>query len=294
VFDALGPLSKQARLAALLDENAEVPLSDIATKSFWSGATKNPLVPESPPKRLRGLWIGTGIALGLTSVAVFWWLAAGSVSISPPNAKSVAPAAGSQKRPSEPVYEDLLPRDLDLMRWYHLLNREPKKIIWPADALSSINFDPARSQLNASCAELGLLSLGRVDVSSYRLRMDLHQNRWSGDVGLILGLRPDSEAPGGYRAQGLLFRMMDVPGYARRLSLRRTQMLFTPHPDGDVKGHATQIVRFHCDLTSRIVRDDRTGGSPDRDVAYSVDWRRCGRPVYSRSESGFHTGGLFG
>jgi serine/threonine protein kinase len=235
VFDALGPLSKHACLTALLDAKAEPPHSDFATQTFWSGATKYPPVPEPRPKRLRGLWIGLGVVLVLASVGVFWWLAPGAVSISPPGGKSVAPAVVEPNR-APPVFEDLHPQDLELMRWYPLLNREPKRIIWPADALSSIHFDPApRSRLNASCADLGILSFGRIAVPGYRLRMDLHQNQWRGDVGLILGLRPNTEAAGGYRAQCLLFRTMDAPRQPRRLTLRRTQMIFTPNPDGEFR-----------------------------------------------------------
>jgi serine/threonine protein kinase len=224
VIDVLGPLSKGARLAALLRPDGSLPAVEITTQTFHSGATKNPATPGTGRKWGAGSRIGLFSLIVLVGLAVLWPVAL---------ARRPNPDPPDGHLPSIPAAEARSPTlDFPANHWRPLLNDEPRKVIWPSDGLSSINFNSSLSSLNVSCSDIGVLRFGQIDVKTYRLRMDLHQNRWHGGVGIILGLRNHPDITGGFQAQGILFHNAALRDNPRRMALRRTKLVFTPRVDG--------------------------------------------------------------
>lgn len=232
VIDVLGPLSKGARLAALLQSEASPPAAENTTQTLDSGATKERAAPEPRKKQIAASWIGRSSLVVLGGLAVLWLTAqtrkpeSGQADNVPP------PASGAERLSLAAVSADQASKDLAYLRWQSLLNRDPSKVIWPPDALSLVHFDRSLGSLNARCSDIGILRLGRIDVKSFRLRMELHQNRWQGDIGIILGLRNHPDVAGGFQAQGLLFYPAPVRDDIHRMALRRTHLDFTPNDDG--------------------------------------------------------------
>ncbi|WP_010583238.1 serine/threonine protein kinase [Schlesneria paludicola] len=233
IADALGPFSKQSRVAVLVEPEASSPAFEVTTRNFFGASTKNPTVPAVEKKKVGvGVWIGLCNLIVLFGLAIVWLLKPPIDRPDPPTPEIQLPKVDASR---PPVYEDLASKDLEMLRWYPLLNREPKKAIWPLDAVSSINFDSDRSRINVSSSTIGILILGRADLTEYKLRMDLHQNRWRGDMGLVLGLRNHPEVPGGFVGQGLLLLTVEFPGHGQQLTLRRAKLEFLPTGDDGFK-----------------------------------------------------------
>ncbi len=96
--------------------------------------------------------------------------------------------------PPKKTFEDLPDALLEPLVSYPLLNREPQKLIWPDRSESSTApFDPSRRQLVVQSSDVAMLSLGQVHRPDYILRIDLHQQRWPGGVGIFLGYNEGQE-----------------------------------------------------------------------------------------------------
>ncbi|QDU94336.1 serine/threonine-protein kinase [Lignipirellula cremea] len=88
-----------------------------------------------------------------------------------------------------PLFEDLSPADVIPGYRYELLNREPKELYWPGDALSSKSYNPVRKVLAAETSDMALLALGEVQQPNYTLRFDLYQPTWTGGIGVFWGFQ---------------------------------------------------------------------------------------------------------
>jgi eukaryotic-like serine/threonine-protein kinase len=105
---------------------------------------------------------------------------------------------GSAGASADKPFEDLAPAEIRLGQWYNLLNREPKKIIWPDENLGAHSLITHRADsrmAHIQSQHLACLALGRIDHDSFVWRIDIVRPEWtSGAVGLFLG---GSEADGG-------------------------------------------------------------------------------------------------
>lgn len=236
VAERLLPFCQDANLVALYTGSGSVEVSEVTTGSLNAQPTKEAThkksIRRSTPQTSWFIFgiLGAGLAI---SVAIVIWLSRGPDIAEQSDGQAASAGAGPDLPNEQKTIENVAWSDLELLRWYPLLNREPKKVIWPLDNLTLMNFDPTRSTLNVSCANLGILSFGRVDHTGYRLRMDLHQNQWPGEVSIVIGLRQHPDVLNGFVAQAFLFnRSSDRPA---EFFLTRTRIILTPKSDGDFK-----------------------------------------------------------
>lgn len=238
VAEALVPFSVQARLPALAEPEPRSPAFEVTTRNFFGASTKNPTAPAVEKKKIGlGVWIGLCNLIVLLGLGIVWYFTHRPGQ--PKDVPSPTPKSTNPVDAQSPQIEDVLSRDLEVFRWYSFLNHEPRKVIWPLDGVSSLNFDRERSRLNVSSSGICVLSLGRADLTEYKLRMDFHQNRWRGDMGVMLGLRNDPNLPGGFMGQALLFLTAEFPGQGQQLTLRRAKLNFIPMVEGGFRVNRT-------------------------------------------------------
>ncbi len=91
--------------------------------------------------------------------------------------------------PTSKTFENLLANEVEPLRWYHLLNQEPVRLLWPERSeVSMLNLDRARDQLFVQTTDAAVLQFGMVHSPNYIFSVDVYQGRWSGGVGVIFGI----------------------------------------------------------------------------------------------------------
>ena len=256
VIAVLEPLSKTAQLKSLFSSDPCPVPTDLTTKLLHSGSTKKVSEVSRPNHSIRKIQSSAAvlILMAFLLAGVLYWnrrstiqeittlvgisTTESDVQLRVPNAADTDPSTS---------LELLKSKELQMRTWYPILDREPRKVIWPFDAQSSMGFDNGRSTLNASCSGIGILSFGSVDFKEYKLRLDLYQNRWPGDVGVILGLRPHPDITGGFVAQGFLLHKLDQSEGGADLYMTRTRLVLTPMPDAEFR--LTRLARRSAKLT---------------------------------------------
>lgn len=82
--------------------------------------------------------------------------------------------------------------EIESLRWYSLLDRDPHRLIWPRRSeVSSTALDQHRDQLYVQVSDTALLELGTVHTGNYVFSVDMYQGRWSGGIGVFFGFRED-------------------------------------------------------------------------------------------------------
>jgi serine/threonine protein kinase len=94
-----------------------------------------------------------------------------------------------------PAFQDLTTEQMEVGRWYSLLERAPVRKIWPqaqAEGNSILQWQSTTQQADLSIYGLGLIELGIVPDGVHDFRLELRFNRPSwreGSVGVYLGFR---------------------------------------------------------------------------------------------------------
>jgi hypothetical protein len=102
-------------------------------------------------------------------------------------AAATLPAEVARRRP----FAALGAHEVETGVWYPLLDREPRKLIWPGSNNSNHVLDPDQGRMWVTCDGTGLFALGSTDADDFTYRIDIHQNQWEGGVGIFFGYRED-------------------------------------------------------------------------------------------------------
>lgn len=204
VAERLSPFCKGANLRLLNGGNAPLEISEIHTGSLGSGSTRIAKSSDVTLRMSRRAVRITGLACcGLMILAMGLALNRGSWS-SRKSLMALTPGLNARVQEKE-TFEELAPSELKPGRLYSLLNREPEKLIWEPHVESHLSFDRELRRVHFGSPGLAIIRLGRVESPSYTLQLDLHQNRWPGGFGILLGIRSAPE-DGSIEAQGIYFQ----------------------------------------------------------------------------------------
>lgn len=72
---------------------------------------------------------------------------------------------------------------------HELLKSEPEKLLWPIDAVTTLNFDAQRQRVAVQTGGDVLLSLGEVQTHRYTFQLALSQARWTFGIGVFWGFQ---------------------------------------------------------------------------------------------------------
>ena len=73
-------------------------------------------------------------------------------------------------------------------RWFPLLARDPKPVMWPESSrYAGWKIDKLARELSLHCNVTGLLELGTIAGDTFEFQLDLYQPSWDGGVGVYFG-----------------------------------------------------------------------------------------------------------
>ena len=91
------------------------------------------------------------------------------------------------------------------LRWYDLLEQQPKVIAFPKSDQARWWCDTKRRDLTVDNSGVALLAVGSTKANNYDFRLRIQRNAWHGRVGLIFGYQPDPEnGPDAFRYQTIV------------------------------------------------------------------------------------------
>src|SRR5262245_13071299 len=153
-------------------------------------------------------------------------------------------------------------------RWYSLMNRAPKRLLWSNNLPPPVWNEGRKEILAAPAGDLGILGLGVVPPrTDYRFRVNLRQNPWTGNVGVVFGFRETHEADTrivAYESIGLDPR----PDGSFVMERRRTK--FTFPADGPSHKQSTIVAAQLVDVPPRD--EDTLEIEVHRDHLFRVQW----------------------
>lgn len=76
-------------------------------------------------------------------------------------------------------------------QWHSLMEAAPRRLHWSNNLPQPVWNDKRKEILAAPAGDLGILGLGRVPakIKNYRFRVNMRQNPWSSNVGIVFGFR---------------------------------------------------------------------------------------------------------
>jgi serine/threonine protein kinase len=90
-------------------------------------------------------------------------------------------------------------------QWHPLLTKIPTRLEWPAGA--TMEYKPSERELDiSSCAGLGLNAFGETNAKRYRLRVNISQTPFTGNIGVFFGCR-ETKTDGGHKR---VFQILEI------------------------------------------------------------------------------------
>ena len=235
ISSILSRFAQGANLPWLIEAAEPVAQSEKATKTFFVGMTHK--IPAKP-NHVRTASIAGMLLIGLAALGFY----IGYLTFGRHAAQHSASATPDDSKRAELLSPELIRSQTtgpfnseyaESLLWYPVLKHPPTKLIWPSDFRTSLSHDPGRLTMNASCSDTGLLSFGEARKTGFRLRMDLYQNHWPGDFGIVIGMNLQPGDRKMYRGQGLLFRRLERPRSFPEMRISRCRLVLTESSEGD-------------------------------------------------------------